>query len=438
MNRYDAEDILQTLRDKGVDRLYHITDRENWPSIKKYGLLSLDLLKEKGIEPKKSCGDRVSRARRRKRGLGDLVHLSFLNAPFCLELAKQAGTIKDPITLEISLDVFKDEDTAISLTDALEAKTQNIPFVSALEEIRSLDIDVRNATEQQGDLLLSEVLVKGFVPTSLFLNAENLDRDEGRSTEKKQAIVFILDQTDSMSESLSLQGRFQATAAHAARAAVNDAIYGLLDSCISYGDVSESYEIAILSMSESIGAAWAPDWGRSFVDCKSLYREMIRRLPSDGRKTEWIVKKEPQGKAEPAEAFRRSASLVQDWMFHHKDCPPPLVVFVSNGKSIRESLQNARKEAGILKSVVSMYGNVCLLCYMLSPDRSAFFEFPTSKDRGELENISPESAFMFDLSSVLSGKAAEPIRETNGRKDDDFRAMGVNGNLLQLIRTLCR
>lgn len=438
MKRYDAEDVLQTLRDKGVDRLYHITDRENWASIKKYGLLSLDLLNEKEIDPKKSCGDRVSRRSMKKKGLGNLVHLSFFDSPVCLEQALQAGRINDPVVLEISLDVFRDDDTAISPTDALVAKSQNVPFVSTLEEIRSLDFDVRKSAEQQNDLLLSEVLVKGFVPTSLFLNAEELDRGEGVSTEKKLAIVFILDQTNLMSENLSLQGRFQASAAHAARAAVNDAINGLLDSCITPSDVTEQYEIAMLSMSEDIGAAWAPDWGESFVDCKSLYREMIRRLPSDGRKTEWTVEKEPQGKAEPAEAFRRSASLVQDWMFHHQDCPPPLVVFVSNGKSIRESLLNARKEAGILKSIVSMYGNVCLLCFMLSPDRSAFFEFPTSKDRSKLENLSPESAFLFDLSSMLSGKDAESVRETNGRKDDEFRAMGVNGSLLQLIRTLCR
>lgn len=438
MKRYDAEDVLQALREKGIDRLYHITDRENWASIKKYGLLSLDLLNEKEIDPEKSCGDRISRKRRIKKGLGDLVHLSFFKAPICLEQASDAGWIKDPVVLEISLDVFRDDDTAISPTDALVAKSQNVPFVSTLEEIRSLDFDVRKTAEQQNDLLMSEVLVKGFVPTSLFLNAEELDRGEGLSTVKKQALLFILDQTDLMSENLSLQGRFQASAAHAARTAVNDAINGLLDSCISSSDVSDSYEIAILSMSEDIGAAWAPNWGESFVDCKSLYREMIRRLPSDGRKTEWMVEKEPQGKAEPAEAFRRSASLVQDWMFHHQDYLPPLVVFVSNGKSIRDSLQNARKEAGILKSIVSMYGNVCLLCFMLSPDRSAFFEFPTSKDRGKLENLSPESTFLFDISSVLSGKTAESVRETNGRNDDEFRAMGVNGSLLQLIRTLCR
>ena len=241
-----------------------------------------------------------------------------------------------------------------------------------------------------------------------------------------------------MSENLSLLGRFQASAAHAARTAVNDAINGLLDSCISSSDVSESYEIAMLSLSDGIEGAWAPGWGESFIDCKSLYREMIRRLPRDGRKTEWAVEKEPLGKAEPAEAFRRSAALVQDWMFNHKDCPPPLVVFVSNGKSLRESLQRARKEAGILKNIDSMYGSVCLLCFMLSSDRSAFFEFPTSKDRGALENLSPESAFLFDLASVLGGNAAESVRETNGRRDEEFRAMGVNGDLLQLIRTLGR
>jgi len=428
MKRYDAEEFLQALRDKGVDRLYHVTDRENWPSIKKFGLLSLDYLKERSIEPQKSCSDRAKRSRLRKNSISDLVHLTANRNPICLEEALQAERIQDPIVIEISLDVMSEEDSVISPVDALQAKRQGQPFMSTLSDIQGLDMSTGDeGTRSQ------EFLVKGFVPASLILNAAEIDRGENTVAEKKQAVLFILDQTGSMEGNVSIQGQFHASAAHCARALANDAISKLLESCITPKEVKDSYEFALLEYSNETKSGWAQSWDEPFVDCKTLYRQMIRRLPSEGSRTKWAAETESVGQESPAVALRQASSMVQRWLFNNKECPPPIVVLITNGKSLLNDLPGVQKEAGLLKSITSLYGSPRLLCYMVSSSREAFFEFPTSSDRGSLGELTPEAAHLFDLSSILDGDDAIPIRERTGRNDAEFRAMGVNSDLIQLL-----
>lgn len=433
MKRYDAEEFLQALRDKGVDRLYHVTDRENWPSIKNYGLLSLDYLKERNIDPQKSCSDRVTRSRLRKTGISGLVHLTANRNPICLEEALQAERIQDPIVIEISLDVMSEEDSVICPVDALQAKRQGLPFISTLSDIQGLDMVPGNeGTRSQ------EILVKGFVPASLILNAAEIDRGDNTGAEKKQAILFILDQTGSMEENVSIQGQFYASAAHCARALANEAISKLLESCITPKEVRDSFEFALLEYSNETKSGWAHSWDEPFVDCKRLYRQMIRRLPTEGSHTKWAAETEAVGQESPTVALKQASSMVQSWLFNNKKCPPPFVVLITNGESLKNDLLGVKKEAGLLKNITSLYGSPRLLCYMVSSSREAFFEFPTNSDRGSLGELAPEAAHLFDLSSILSGDDAAPIRERTGRNDAEFRAMGVNSDLIQLLLAICR
>lgn len=414
----------------GVDRLYHVTDKENWQSIKRYGLLSLDYLTERGVNPLKSCGDQVSRYARQKEGMGNLVHLAFRHDPICLDQAVQAGFIETPIVIEISLDVFRDDDTSISPTDALDAKSRSIPFVSSLADIRSFALESKRWTETGNDSRLAEVLVKGIVPPNYILNVDELDRGQ-MVRDTKQAVLFILDQTESMRESMNLQGRFYASSAHAARAVVNDTINDFLEYCIGANDVSEAFEIALLSMSDRVSSAWSMAMEDSFVGCKSLYRNMILRLPKDGSRTKWVADKEPAGYCRPGQAIREAVSWAQDWMFHHWDCPPPVIVFVTNGKCLQDSLVEMQKEAEILKS-----SRINLLCYGLYPDKNVFYEFPTNRERGELGSLSPGLVSLYDIASVLREPFAGLIRERTGRTGDEFRAMCVNGSLIQTLRKM--
>lgn len=430
MIRIDAEEVLQALRSFGIDRLYHITDRENWPSIKKNGILSLDFLNAKGINPGKSCSNKIRRIQLCKKGLGDQVHLSFSASPPCLDQALQAERLQHPVIVEVSLDVFKQDDTYISPCDALEAKNKDIPFITEPSSIAQFGNDIGDSHSS------SEILVKGFVPPSYILNASEIDRGETTVTNKKQAIVFIIDHTSSMSGGLTAQGRLFASASMAAQTAVNETISSLLESCITPSDVSDKYEFALLGFGTESLPGWNKKWGSSFVDCKALYREMIRRLTKDGSKTEWAPESAAVGTCSPAASIKDASSLVQDWLFHNKECPPPIVVLVTNGKSIHNDLQHTQKEAGLLKSITSLYGNAVLACYMLSEDNSAFCEFPTSEDRGKLSSISSEAATLFDMVSIIDDRKVESVREKTGRLSSDFRAIGINGSLKEFLRPL--
>ena len=160
---------------------------------------------------------------------------------------------------------------------------------------------------------------------------------------------------------------------------------------------------------------------------------MVRRMPQDGSRTRWVAEEEPAGCCSPGQAIRQAVSLTREWMFHHWDCPSPIIVFVTNGKSLQNSLVEIQKEAEILKS-----DRICLLCYGLFPDRNVFYEFPTNRERGELGSLSPGMVSLYDIASVLRGPSAELIRERTGRMNDEFRAMCVNGSLIQTLRKIIR
>ena len=85
MLRTDIAKYFDLLRQNGIDRLYHITSRDNWTSIRKHGLYSVNLLKQRGIEGYRSYADKVTRKSDEAIGADAFVHLSFSPYPIFLE-----------------------------------------------------------------------------------------------------------------------------------------------------------------------------------------------------------------------------------------------------------------------------------------------------------------------------------------------------------------
>ena len=115
MNRNEFEELKSILLEHGIDRLFHITDRSNWTSIKENnGIRSSDSLRNCDAVFKGSCGDGLSRHIDQELSLSDYIHLSFIPEAPWLRAAEKAGFIKEPIILEVPLDVLLDEDTQFS------------------------------------------------------------------------------------------------------------------------------------------------------------------------------------------------------------------------------------------------------------------------------------------------------------------------------------
>ena len=84
MIRQDFENHIELLREHGVDKLYHITSRDNWESIRKHGLYSVELMRQRGIEGHRSYNDIVTRKSDEAAGLNRYIHLSFSSNPIFL------------------------------------------------------------------------------------------------------------------------------------------------------------------------------------------------------------------------------------------------------------------------------------------------------------------------------------------------------------------
>ena len=101
-----STDIAGLLRQNGITRLYHFTDRANIQSIiDNGGLYSWKACDNKGISVKRPGGSATSRSLDQYRGLENYVRLSFTRNHPMMYVAQNDGRISNPVILEIDLSV---------------------------------------------------------------------------------------------------------------------------------------------------------------------------------------------------------------------------------------------------------------------------------------------------------------------------------------------
>jgi hypothetical protein len=94
---------IVVLRNQGIRYLYHFTDSDNLPSIKKSGLMSASELLSAAV-PSKMNSDETSRKLDTKANLGHFVRLSFCAKNPMMFVAKKEGRISNPVILRIKLE----------------------------------------------------------------------------------------------------------------------------------------------------------------------------------------------------------------------------------------------------------------------------------------------------------------------------------------------
>lgn len=107
--------IASLLRQKGITKLYHFTDRANIQSIiDNGGLYSWKACDNMGISIKKPGGSPTSRSLDQYRGLENYVRLSFTRNHPMMYVAQNDGRISNPVILEIDLSVVELSTTKFS------------------------------------------------------------------------------------------------------------------------------------------------------------------------------------------------------------------------------------------------------------------------------------------------------------------------------------
>lgn len=434
MIRIDADELISILRSNGVDRLYHVTDASNWDSIKRFGIFSAQLLKQKNVPDVCYGSDRISQIISQRKGLDHYVHLSFSNTPSSLPRAFEKGYLDNLITLEISLDVFNEGDTAVASRDPLD---DNSALLSETPQIASIDFEAAKdgatfVAESPSDKAKAgaAVLVPGVVPRTYILNADEIDAEISRKAadeDRRKAVVLLVDLTSTMEDSVSLRGRSYDSFGDAARSLANAAVTQLMNSAITRSTVRDDVDVFMFAYSDNTESLWEiPADESGYKTCPQLYREMIMRLEKEGARPHWSKDITPHGHANLAQSIRMISQVVEKWSFEHRGCIKPLVVHISNGKNILSNLLSVSKELSILRDSSAYLWN-----YMICGDISVVNTLTSSDD---LAKLGKEGEALFSMSAEARGPLVRAYCELAGRStSDNKKAMLVNSDIALLI-----
>ena len=172
-----STDITGLLRQNGITKLYHFTDRANIQSIiDNGGLYSWKACDNKGISVKRPGGSATSRSLDQYRGLENYVRLSFTRNHPMMYVAQNDGRISNPVILEIDLSVVELSTTKFSDRNATKNGAiirggydgaLNIHFSTVRQP------DHFNLTLDEKEFYQAEVLVWEKVPISCITNIDN-------------------------------------------------------------------------------------------------------------------------------------------------------------------------------------------------------------------------------------------------------------------------
>lgn len=176
-------EIKKILSKQNIKTLYHFTDKSNIDSIiKSGGLYSWYYLDNNGIHIPAPGGNQLSRNLDKRYELENYVRLSFKKNIPMKYVTQNDGRIKDPVILEIDIDVNFLKTTLFSNKNAT-SKDSNIG--GTLNDFKKIRFDILKnkewRNEEEKSFWQAEVLVKEHVPLENIRNLNNGDKTNIRT-----------------------------------------------------------------------------------------------------------------------------------------------------------------------------------------------------------------------------------------------------------------
>lgn len=445
MIRSDYENFIDVLRENNIDRLYHITSRDNWNSIRKHGLYSAALLKQRGVEGYHSYADKVTRKSDEAIGADSFVHLSFSPFPIFLEAGIKSGKIDpDYIVLEISPEVIKEADTEFS---NMSLHHNDVICGSSIESFKSIHFACAKSTDRQGLNLKkrkycqAEVLVKCNIPPEYILNRGEIDNliFQARMNDscRRRAIIFLVDQTVSMGDRFIMNGKVFPSTSSAVNKFINQFISRLAKSYYNDGNPVNQYDVAVLGSSDT--GIVPPLW--NIQKFGAIYRETIN-LSSPFLSSEdlyninlgnaivedfnWVTVNYDGWKIHTVDALKAVKEYLKKWLeVNSNNNYPPVVVYITEGGHLQYDPQSFIKICNEIRNLQTLSGNTMLWQIEYTPYHSDSLCLPGDID---LQGLDPAGRFMYSQASELSDVYQDKINEIATSKDSlsNHRAMAVN------------
>ena len=175
--RSNWKEFETILKNHGIKKLYHFTDRDNLESIIRHGgLYSWADCAEKGIKIPKPGGGNLSRQLDERDGLQHYVRVCFTTQHPMMYVAMNDGRISNPVILEIDPEVIYDTQSRYADMNATRTGAHlggniddfNRIHFGSVKAHKHFDLD---AGEQP--YFQAEVLVKNFIPLKYITNIGN-------------------------------------------------------------------------------------------------------------------------------------------------------------------------------------------------------------------------------------------------------------------------
>lgn len=421
--------VIQYLKENGIDCLYHIAPRKNWATIRERGLCAISFLKEQGLTPIEFPADSLDRDIRQRKGLDQYVSLSFSHRPPFLYHAQKAGYLKEFVVIKVSLDVLNSPDALVYDTNPLDESSQK---GCTLEHIKTIRLDVAHSglaskcdIFQDRKSASAEVIVRRQIPTEFFLNRDEIDLLTAEDNPTPYRLnLFIVDQSDTMMSPIIHNGVHYDSCAALAIRMVNQGITSIINpqahSLIKgLNDFSSNQEVCVLGYGIS-DIVWNDNGQNGIIrSTDDIIQGKETVLDMDNDESIWIDSTtENNSILSLDKAFAKAKLLATQWLFKHP-FSSIAVIHVTNGRSVKKNPKNIERAAAEVSSLSSL----TLFNLQLSGNYDHEILFVNSSSVNDLDAY---GSFLYRLSSKGQW--------VNGETEE--RAFAVNASLTTIISLL--
>ena len=483
---------LDILRQNGIKKLYHFTDRDNLRSIvENGGLFSWDYCVRHQIPIAKPGGSMTSRDLDCRVGCQNYVRISFTRNHPMMYVAQKDGRITNPIILEISLEVVDLPGTRFSDRNAAK---NGAKIGGTLEDLKRIHFHTVKAprhfdvSEDEQPFFQAEVLIKESIPLSYITNIADFgipiaSRMQPVPMSKPQvamntnaaltissrvtpnirlrsaytaqisrefptAFIFLVDHSISMRATTKLYGKDMSCAAAVAQI-LNHQIYELVNRCIKMNETRHYYDIAVIGYGAEVYSAWGGALaGRDFVSPQELQLNPLekvkitkevsirgKKITREVEEVRWFAPRCDGNWTKAHLAFDKAKSLAEQWIENHDSkCYPPTIIHITDGEFNGSTLDQRTQLANEIKALYTSDGNVLFFNVHITPNQTESVAFPATRIELNSNRYAEE---LYDLSSLLPKVYNERIAQLQEiTQDVRLSAMAVNMDMQQLVKIM--
>ncbi len=417
------------LHSLGINALYHITDKDNLNSIiKERSLYSWGSAQDAGISVFRPGGDPVTHRLDARVGRERYVHL-LPHRPTSGDMRhfSHQGRFGELFALEVSLNALKAGRVVFWIGDPYSGG-ERIEDLDVLSERLTADPDLINALS---------VDVLDSIHYTYYEKSIPEDIGSRISEVHPTAIVFVVDQSRSMSRGTEINNVEYDYISEVAAESVNTLIEHFLRRCISaQGEVNHLYDIAVIGYGDDVRNGWNGELADS--DMHSPV-ELLAHTQGHGDRFRWVDPKDDDNKSRSDLALEHVYEMLDAWVKRKENrySYPPTIIHVSDGGISTQYQNGFLKAAERLKRLSTENGNLILWNIGISPFRSKEYVLLSGEELPILFHHGTDSTLLYEASSYLPMRfkgIAGPFH--GGDPSLERRTMAVNLAPDKLVKLL--